>query len=207
MLFTNVLASLTGLAAVAAAAPTLVERQIPNNDVVPWNITYAVSGRPAPRYPDADRSISIEFANPNDYKLQRVPGGYTSLPHYNATCTWTWKNDDVPFGTEAACVYKSATSKIWGNLTMTLQPGTDDPAIAKQANFSVDIKETRANTIFGLEYIRVWEGKAAFGSSNLKLICGNQGQCAWGLTERPLLVKQELTKSVGSCEQSTIGGC
>jgi hypothetical protein len=206
MLFTNILASLTGLAAVASAAPTLVERQIPNNDVVPWSITYAVSGRPAPRYPDADRSISIDFTNPNEYKLQRVPRGYTYFPHFNATCTWTWKHDDVPLGTDAACVYKSGSSSIYGNITMTLQPGAD-AAANKQANFSVDIKETRANTIFGLQYIRVWEGKAAFGPDNLKLICGNQGQCAWSLTERPLLVKQELTKSVGSCEESTVGGC
>jgi hypothetical protein len=206
MLFTNVLASLTGLVAVASAAPTLVERQIPNNDVAPWSITYAVSARPAPRYPDADRSISINFTNPNDYKMQRVPRGYAILPRFNATCTWTWKHDDVPYGTEAACVYKSATSSIYGSLSMTLQPGSD-AAAEKQADFSVDIKESRANTIFGLEYIRVWEGKAAFGPDNLKVICGNEGQCSWALTERPLLVKQELTKSVGSCEESTIGGC
>jgi hypothetical protein len=203
MLLTNLV--LAGLAAAASAIPTRVERQIPNNEVTPWEITYAVAGS----YKNTGGSVRIEFTNPNTYKVQRVPRGYAVLPSFDAICNWSWSGDAIPEGVETTCE-PQGQDNIYGNLTMTLRQGPNADAAIGQGNFAVDIKETRTVTIFGLEYIRVWEGRALFQSGDSwKLICGNSGQCSWSLpsNKRPYLIKQELTKSVGSCEESTVGGC
>jgi hypothetical protein len=202
MLFTNVFA---GLAAIASAAPTLAERQIADNEVKPWELTSVSSAR----YKSGLHSIKVDLKNPNDYKVQRVPRGYAILPKFNATCEWSWNGaSNTPYGAETVCVTQSATSGIYGNITMTLQPGkgTDEST----ADFTVDIKETRDITIFGLQYIRVWEASSSFlRGDNLNIVCGGTGQCAWSLSpdKKPFFVKQELTKSVGSCEESKVGGC
>ena len=203
MHLTNLL--LAGLAAAATALPTtLVEREIPNNTVTPWEITSAVASSST----NGSARIQIDFTNPNTYKLQRVPRGYAVMPSFDSICTWSWAGDAMPLGVETTCETQGRNN-MYGTLTMTLREGSQ-PGVASQSDFKVDIKEARSVTVFGLEYVRVWEGQAVFKAGEAwRLGCGNAGQCAWSLPgdKRPYLVKQELTTSAGSCEESTVGGC
>lgn len=82
---------------------------------------------------------------------------------------------------------------------------------ASQADFSVAIKETREVTIFQQRYVRVFEGQQEFklGGDFWRQICGGSGVCSWQVKDGglPIIVKQELTQSIGSCEEASIGGC
>jgi hypothetical protein len=208
MQFTNIL--LASLAGLTAAAPTLVDREIPNNEVRPWEITSASSRSSR----GAKYGITITLNNPNDYKLQRMPHGtvkpegYAIWPKFTATCDWSWSGTaSTPYGIETVCT-TVATAPMDGNLTMTLRPGQGKDVSV--ADYAVDIKETRADTLYLQEYIRVWEGKTAFlRGDNLNVICGSGGACEWSLspTKQPLFIKQELTKSAGSCEKAPVGSC
>jgi hypothetical protein len=203
MLLTNIV--LAGLSAVATAAPALVDRQV-TTEVTPWEINAVNAGRPSGRPgPVSNNTLRIKLTNPNQVNLQRVPRGYTYFPSFVATCNWSWPSGGgPPYGIETVCTPTEPDS-IYGNLTMKLSPGDGGAA---QGDFNVDITEFRTVTVFQQEYIRVWEGAAKFKTGdNLQQICGGSGFCSWTLKKTPILVKQELTKSVGSCEESTTGGC
>lgn len=78
-----------------------------------------------------------------------------------------------------------------------------------QSDFKVQVKETREVTIFQQKYVRVFEGEQAFNEGSFwKIRCGAGGACNWAFrdVELPIKVKQELTTSIGSCEEATTGG-
>ena len=188
MLFTTLL-----LAGLASAAPVLDARQV-TTEFTPWKITAASATKSA---------LSITIKQPNTIRLQRVPRGYAVLPSFEADCAWTWETAaSLPFGVETLCTTVGENS-AYGNFTATLS-GTS------QSDFKVDVKETREVTIFQQQYIRVFEGEQAFNEeSGWKIMCGAGGACNWAFRgdEIPVKVKQELVRSVGSCEEATVGGC
>lgn len=206
MQFTQIV--LAALAGFATAAPAVVERQA-NNDVVPWQITAVSAFKPSGRPNSSPGSkLSVTLVNDNQYKLQKVPRGYAVFPKFTATCEWNWEaaKETLPYGVETVCTPTTPDS-MYGNLTMTLSPGSGE-SLQPHGNFKIAIKEFRTVTVFQLEYIRVWEGAASFTTGdNLKQICGAGGACNWSLKNGPVSVKQELTKSVGRCEDSSVGGC
>ncbi|OSS50471.1 hypothetical protein B5807_05103 [Epicoccum nigrum] len=189
MLFTTLFL----LAGLASAAPALDARQV-TTEFAPWEITAASSAR---------RALDITIKQPNTIRLQRVPRGYAVLPSFEADCAWTWEQSgSPPFGVETLCTTVGENS-AYGNFTATLS-GTD------QGDLKADIKETREVTIFQQQYVRVFEGEQAFNEeSGWKVRCGAGGACNWAFRggELPVKVKQELTTSVGSCEEATVGGC
>lgn len=202
MLFTTFL-----FAGLAAAAPALHARQA-TNATSPWEITQAVGNRPSGRPGSSPNStLSINVKDPNNIPTQRVPGGQSYLPSFEASCKWSWPTagDNFPIGVETLCtVVGDGHASTYGNFTMTLSG--ESPA-----DFSVAIKETREVTIFQKRYVRVFEGEQEFkvGGSFWRTICGGSGVCNWQVKDGglPLKVEQELTESIGSCEEATIGGC
>jgi hypothetical protein len=201
MMFINVI--LAGLAAVATATPTAIERA--DGEVTPWEITRFTSRKYSPKSHTA--WINITLSDPNEIKLQKVPHGYAVLPKFQAGCSWVWDwfEDPFPLDVETVCT-PLGNDDIYGNLTMKLRPqGSDE---LSPGSLYVEIIESRTVTVLGTEYIRVWEGAIKFSTSeNLHLGCGPSGRCGWNLQNKTVLIKQELTKSVGSCETAEVGGC
>ncbi|KAJ8113388.1 hypothetical protein OPT61_g4474 [Boeremia exigua] len=192
------------LAGLVSAAPALNTRQA-TNDFLPWDITaasaFSPSGRPGS---SPESTVTISIKQPNVIRLQQAPTGYAGFLPFEATCRWSWTGGrtNFPAGAEALCSSEAGAS-TYGNFTMTLS-GTD------QANFSVAIKETREVTIFQQKYVRVYEGEREFTlTGDWRQSCGGSGVCSWSPLEGvlPIKVQQELTESIGSCEEATIGGC
>lgn len=201
MLFNTLL-----LAGVAAAAPALNARQAAT-ELSPWEITFASSGRPSGRPGSSPNStLQINIKDPNNIPTQRVPGGQSYLPSFEASCSWSWPTaGDFPAGVETLCsTVGDGHASTYGNFTMTLSGEA-------QADFSVAIKETREVTIFQQRYVRVFEGEQEFklGGDFWRQTCGGSGVCSWQVKDGglPIKVEQELTLSLGSCEESTVGGC
>jgi hypothetical protein len=198
MFFTTLI--FTGL----ASASPLLSRQV-TTEYSPWQITevsgFQPSGRPGN---DPHSSLSITIHEPNTIRLQQAPSGYAAFLPYSTTCSWSWEGvANFPYGIETLC---SPVDSTYGNFTMTLSKGSG--VYSPQGDFVVSIKETKEMTVFQEHYIRVFEGKEAFKvGDNLLQHCGSSGVCSWALKNGTVDVKQKLTKSVGSCEESSIGGC
>ncbi|KAF2622681.1 hypothetical protein BU25DRAFT_451977 [Macroventuria anomochaeta] len=200
MLFTTVL-----LAGIASAAPAFVARQV-TTGFDPWEITFASAGSPSGRPGSGTTSsLQINIKQPNTILLQQVPRGYSSFPAFEASCSWSWEaaGNNFPVGVETLCSTIGDTT-TYGNFTMTL-------AGTSQSDFTVSIKETREVTIFQQRYVRVFEGEQALkvGDGVWRQICGGSGVCNWQVIEGllPIEVQQDLTTSIGSCEEASIGGC
>lgn len=85
---------------------------------------------------------------------------------------------------------------------MTLTQGTT------QAEFAVKIKETKEMTVFQTRYVRVFEAEKTFKvGDNLLEVCGGSGVCGFQLKNGTVEVQQQLTTSVGNCEEASVGGC
>jgi hypothetical protein len=204
MLFTNAL--FAGLATLASAAPALVERQA-SNDVAPWQITNVAAFKPSGRPNSSPTStLSVTLSNPNTVRLQKTPTGYAVLPAFKARCRWEWETKSgMPYGVETVCTPVD-TDNIYGSLTMKLSPGNGGSS--PHGDFGLDIVESRDVTVLQTQYIRVYEGAVKLNTAtNLNIVCGGSGVCSWGLKNGAVEVKQELTKSVGSCETASVGGC
>jgi hypothetical protein len=199
MLFTLVL--LTGL---ASAAPALHSRQV-TAEYAPWQITAVRAGAPSGRPGNnPNSSLSITINEPNTIRIQQAPSGYAGFLPYNTTCSWAWEGAvNFPYGVETLC---SPVDSTFGNFTMTLSKGSG--GFSPQGDFVVNIKETKEMTVFQQRYVRVFEGEQAFKTGdNLRQVCGSSGVCSWGLKDGTVEVKQDLTTSIGSCEEADIGGC
>lgn len=204
MLFTTLL-----LAGLVSAAPALNARKI-TNKADPWDITAANGHRPSGRPGNSPYStLEVNIKQPNNILLQKTPEGYSGLPPFEASCTWSWIGaSDFPVGIETLCATVDVeavggNNNTYGNFTMTLS-GTS------QADFAVAIKETREVNIFEQTYVRVFKGEQAFSlNGDWRQICGGSGACSWQFRDGalPLDVEQELTESIGSCEEATTGGC
>ncbi|KAF1358942.1 hypothetical protein EJ07DRAFT_179091 [Lizonia empirigonia] len=190
------------LAGLASAAPTFISRQV-TTEYAPWEITQVSGGSPSGRPGSSpNKTLSITINEPNTIRLQRVPRGYAAFSPYNTTCSWTWDRSSpefFPLGVETLC---SPVDSTYGNFTMTLTQGE------AQSDFSVKIKETKEMTVFQERYVRIFEAEKAFKvGDNLRQICGGSGVCSWQLKYGTVEVQQELTTSIGSCEEASIGGC
>lgn len=191
------------LAGVASAIPTLTSRQA-TTEYAPWEITGISASRGGRPNSSPNATLSISIKQPNTIKLQRVPRGYAVLPAFEASCDWTWsKAEALPVGIETTCSTVGTTT-TYGSFTMTVSGTSLD-------DFSVAIKESRDISIFQQQYIRVFDGEQALkrGDGVWVTRCSSGGQCSWNVVAEslPLKVKQELTTSVGSCEEATTGSC
>jgi hypothetical protein len=201
MLCMNII--LAGLAAIATASPTPVKNA--SDALAPWEITHFSARKYSPKSHTA--WINITISDPNEIKLQKVPHGYAVLPKFQANCYWTWDwfEDPFPFDIETVCT-PLGVDNIYGNLTMRLQ--SDGEYEPSPGHLDIEIIESRAVTVLGTEYIRVWKGASKLRTAdNLHLACSSSGRCGWTLQGKPVLIKQELIKSSGSCETAAIGGC
>lgn len=196
MLFSTLL-----LAGIASAAPALDARQV-TTEFAPWEITEASSyrgGRPN----SAPPSISISIKQPEYIRLQRASRGYGGLPAFEAECKWDWeKTTQLPVQRETLCT-TVGYAEAYGNFTATVSG-------SNPGDFKVDFKETREIDIYGQKYVRVFEGQKTFNEDNSWTIrCSAGGACSWTFynLQFPIKVKQALTKSIGSCEKATTGGC
>jgi hypothetical protein len=195
MLFSNVL-----LSSFASAAAALTARQV-TTEYAPWEITAVSAARGGRPNSDPNATLNINIKQPNTIKLQRVPRGYAGLPAFEASCDFTWRKiEALPIG-EVICI-TMGDSSAYGNFSMAVTGISLD-------DFSVAIKESRDITIFQQQYIRVFEGEQAFKRDDgvWRIRCSAGGQCNWSAGGLPLEVKQNLTTSVGSCEEATTGSC
>jgi hypothetical protein len=194
---------LAGLAAIAAASPTPIKNA--TDALAPWEITHFSARKYSPKSHVA--WINITISDPNEIKLQKVPRGYAVLPKFQANCYWTWNwfEDPFPLGIETVCT-PLGVDDIYGNLTMRLQSYADYEPYP--GHLDIEIIESRAVTVLGTDYIRVWKGAANLSDSdNLHLACSSSGRCGWNLRGKPVPIKQELIESLGSCETAKVGGC
>ena len=195
MLLSNIL-----LAGFVSAAPALITRQV-TTDYALWEITAVSASRNGRPDSNSDATLKINIKQPNTMKFQRVPRGYAVLPAFEASCEFTWpKIEALPVG-EVTCNTVGDTS-AYGNFSMTVTGTSLD-------DFSIAIKESRDINIFQQQYIRVFDSEQAFkrGDGVWSTRCGAGGQCGWSAGGLPLELKQELTTSVGSREEVTIGSC
>ncbi|XPS77779.1 hypothetical protein M3J09_009806 [Ascochyta lentis] len=199
MLFTTVL-----LAGLTSAAPALISRQAAT-ELNPWEITHASAGRPSGRPGSGtNSSLQINIKQPNTINLRQAPTGQAVLPSFEASCSWTWvtAGNNFPVSVETLCSRIGTKPGSYGNFTMMLS-GTS------QADFTVAIKETREANILGQRFVRVFEGGQAFrvGDGIWRQICGGSGVCSWQVADGslPIEVQQDLTESIGSCEDT--GSC
>jgi hypothetical protein len=194
---------LAGLAAIATASTTPFKNA--TDALAPWEITHFSARKYSPKSHVA--WINITVSDPNEIKLQKVPHGYAVLPKFQANCYWTWDwfEDPFPFDIETVCT-PLEVDNIYGNLTMRLQwDGEYEPS---PGHLDVEIIESRAVTVLGTDYTRVWKGAVKLTTSdNLHLGCSPSGRCGWNLQGKPVLIKQELIQSSGSCETAEVGGC
>lgn len=192
------------LASLACAAPALVSRQNDTTGLNPWQITGASADRPSGRPGSGTASnIRITIKDPNTIPIRQGPTGQLIFPSFEATCSWSWEGsaaDNFPVGVETLCTRTAVKPNSLGNFTMTLSG-------ASQADFSVAIKETREVLPYGQRFVRVFEGERAFslGDGVWRQICGGSGVCSWQPAEGalPMDVQQELTESIGSCEETS----
>ncbi|KAF9698104.1 hypothetical protein EKO04_003694 [Ascochyta lentis] len=195
MLFTTLL-----LAGLASAAPAITSRQIPT-EYTPWEITNVSGGNPSGRPGSgSNNTLSISIKEPNIVRLQRVPRGYAAFLPWETTCSWTWdrsSTSNFPLGVETLC---SPVDGTLGNFTMTLTRGIGN------SDFTVNIKETKEVTVFATRYVRVFDAEKTL-KEELYKICGRSGVCSVQLVDGPVEVQQELTESIGSCKDVSIGGC
>ena len=192
MLFTNVI--LAGLAAFATATPVAVNGT--GDDIKPWEITNFNARKYHPKSHTA--WINITLSEPNEIKLQKVSHGYAALPKFQANCYWTWDwfDDPFPLDIEKLCT-PVGSDNIYGNLTMKIRPNDVEGELSP-GTLDVEIIESRSVTVIGTQYIRVWEGVVKFRSGdNVRLRCSASGVCGWNLQGNPVVINQELTKSVG----------
>ncbi|KZM18855.1 uncharacterized protein EKO05_0006504 [Ascochyta rabiei] len=195
MLFATFL--LTGL---ASAVLAITPRQV-TTEFAPWNITNVSGGSPSGRPGSSpNETLSISIREPNVIRLQRVPRGYAAFLPWETTCSWAWDRAgtaNFPIGIETLC---SPVDDTLGNFTMTLSQGESS------SDFTVKIKETKEVTVFGTRYVRVFEAEKALKDELFKT-CGGSGVCGIQLADGPVEVQQELTTSIGTCEEASIGGC
>lgn len=193
----------TSLVAITAAVPTPAKRV--DDELLPWEITNFSANKYSPHFSTA--RINITISDPNEIKLQKLPTGCTTFPKFEANCYWSWDwfKDPFPFDIETVCK-TLGNDNIYGNITMTLRSkGDEEPS---PGSLDVDIMESRTVTIFETEYVRVWKGVLQLrGGRNTRLRCSPSGRCGWNLQNKPVLVGQELIKSMGSCETAEVGGC
>lgn len=191
------------VAGIASAAPALVSRRDNTTSLDAWQITAASAHRPSGR-PGNDNisGIYITIKDPNTIALRQGPTGTVVFPSIEATCSWTWEGsaaDKFPNGVETICTRTTVKPSSYGNFTMTLS-GTS------QADFSLAIKETREVSPYGQRFVRVYEGDHAFSLSDgvWRQQCGGSGVCSWQTANGvlPIEVQQELTESIGSCEET-----
>ncbi|KZM23617.1 uncharacterized protein EKO05_0007462 [Ascochyta rabiei] len=194
MLFTTIL-----LAGLASAAPALSSREA-TTGLDPWEITSVFAGRPSGRPGSGtNSSLRINIKQPNTINVRQAPTGQAVLPPFEASCTWSWvaAGKNFPVGVETLCIPGS-----YGNFTMTLS-GTN------QADFTVAIKETREVNVLQQRFVRIFDGDQAFkvGDGLWRQNCGGSGVCSWQVAagSLPIEVHQELTESIGSCEDT--GSC
>lgn len=191
------------LAGFASAAPALVSRQDNTTELAPWQITAASANSPSGRPGSGITSgISVTIKDPNTIPLRQSGTGTVVFPSIEATCSWTWEGsaaDNFPDGVETVCIRTAVKPSSYGNFTMMLS-GTS------QRGFALTIKETREVSPYGQRFVRVYEGEHAFatGDSVWRQQCGGSGACSWypATDVLPIEVQQELTESVGSCEET-----
>lgn len=193
------------LAGLVSAVPALVSRQDNATGLDPWQITAASADRPSGRPGSGTTSnIRVTIKDPNDIILRAGPTGHIAFTHFEAACSWAWDSSvlgNFPAGVETVCVDTATKPSASGNFTMTLS-GTS------QANFSVAIKETREVVPYGYRFLRVYEGERAIQVGDgvpggWRTLCGGSGHCSWQFADGllPIDVQQELTESVGTCEE------
>lgn len=195
MLFSSVL-----LASLASAASSLSPRQV-TTEYAPWKITAVSAARNGRPNSSPNATLKINIKQPNTIKLQRVPRGYAVLPAFEASCEFTWpKIEALPAG-EVICNTVGDAS-TYGGFTMAVTGTSLD-------DFRVAITEFRDITIFQQQYNRIFKGEQVLKRDDgvWSIRCSAGGQCAWSAGGLPLEVKQELTSSVGSCEEATAGSC
>ncbi|KAF3048236.1 hypothetical protein E8E12_011418 [Didymella heteroderae] len=191
------------LAGMGSAAPAHVSRQDNTTELAPWQITAASANSPSGRPGSSTISgINITIKDPNTIRLRQSATGTVVFPSIEATCSWTWEGsaaNNFPDGVETVCTRTAVKPSSYGNFTMTLS-GTS------QRDFAFIIKETREVSPYGQRFVRVYEGEHAFslGDGVWRQQCGGSGACSWqpATGVLPVEVQQELTDSVGSCEET-----
>jgi hypothetical protein len=191
------------LAATAAASP-VVQRQV-TTEFAPWNITdlfsYKPSGQPSP---NTNRRIALRITDPNEIKLMRASRfGFAVFPALTVDCDiqWEFPAGLPPYGEEILCPTSGDGSS--GNFTVALVEGTGE--LETVLDFGLKFKETREVNVHQYYFKRVFEGTVSFkAGQNYQGSCGESGVCAGQLID-DVAVTQELTESVGSCEE--YGGC
>jgi hypothetical protein len=197
------LVSILLFAGIASAAPAIISRRDNTAALAPWQITAASANSPSGRPGSSTTSgISITIKDPNTIPLRQGPTGTVVFPSIEATCSWTWEGsaaDNFPDGIETVCTRTAVKPSSYGNFTMTLS-GTS------QRDFAFTVKETREVSPYGQRFVRVYEGGHAFavGDGIWRQQCGGSGACSWQPANDvlPIDVQQELTESVGSCEET-----
>ena len=187
------------LAATAAASP-VVQRQV-TTELAPWNITdlfsYKPSGQPSP---NTDQRIALRITDPNTIQLMRASRfGFAVFPPLSADCDiqWEFPAGQPPYGEEIFCPISGDGG--YGNFTVTLVEGTGE--LETVLDFGLKFKETREVSVQQHYFKRVFEGTVSFkAGQNYQGSCGDSGVCAGQLIE-DVAVTQELTESVGSCEE------
>jgi len=202
MLFSAlVLAATVAVSPVVAASP-VVQRQV-TTEFAPWNITnvesYKPSGEPSP---NTNRRISVRITDPNDILLMRASRfGFAFFPAMTVDCNieWEFPAGLPPYGEEKLCQPAGDGSSF----TVALVEGTGE--LETVLDFGLKFKESREVNVRQFYFKRVFEGTASFKAGvNYQGSCGDAGVCAGSLIGNAA-VTQELTESVGSCEE--YGGC
>ncbi|KAF2633206.1 hypothetical protein BU25DRAFT_405134 [Macroventuria anomochaeta] len=202
MLFTTILSTLA-LTSFSAASP-LAPRQI-GAPLSPWKITSLYSYKPSSQPgPDKNSRIFVRIEDPNTIYLMRASRfGFGVFGALTADCTISWPFPDgqPPFEQEILCT--PAAEYPSGNFSVTLTPGSGGETVL---DFGLKIVERRETTILANNYFyRQFEGEVSFKvGENYTGSCGEAGVCA-GQLEGEVAVVQEVTQSVGSCEE--YGGC
>ncbi|KAF3034897.1 hypothetical protein E8E12_004629 [Didymella heteroderae] len=195
------------LVTAAAASPLSARQATDPADLAPWKITSLFSYKPSSQPgPDKNSRISLRISDPNTIKLMRASRfGFGVFSPLTSDCTISWPFPDgvPPFNEEVLCgVTGDDDGGAYGNFSVLLQPGTGGEDVL---DFKVKLIERREVSILNHYFYRQFEGEADFKvGENYQGSCGDAGVCA-GQLEGQLEVDQEITQSVGSCEE--YGGC
>ncbi|KAH6642591.1 hypothetical protein C7974DRAFT_105133 [Boeremia exigua] len=193
---------ITALALTGASTASPLSTRQTAAPLEPWKVSGVFSYKPSSQPgPDKNSRVSLRIEDPNTIRLMRASRfGFAVLTPLTADCTITWPYPDgqPPFGQEVLCEGDSA-----GNFSVALVPGSGGETVL---DFGVKIVERREVTVLANNYFyRQFEGEASFKvGEGYEGSCGEAGVCA-GQLEGEVAVVQELTQSVGSCEQ--YGGC
>lgn len=187
----------------AAAFPNITE------PLLPWEITSLGTFSPS-SYPASHpySRISFSVSDPNNITVApRHHFGEVGFPPTATNCSVYWnpfsedpRNADWPLN---ACSLVPTAKWTFEIRNGTINIGKTGTAATR--NF-VAVVRLSEHVVLGTGGIweHKYEGQAAFAVGvNMAGACGGSGVCSYGLTERPVLVKQRLVSATcitGDCD-------